>query len=97
MVINLKTTIANNIITARSGDGLLIKGNKKQLKTAKKMVKGYQTMVAAEEHKFTLGDSSLFLINSREAKLIEAKLKAIETENKLLEERANLILLNQQL
>ncbi|MFD0992072.1 TolC family protein [Tenacibaculum geojense] len=74
-----------------------IQSYKKQLKTAKKMVKGYQTMVAAEERKFTLGDSSLFLINSREAKLIEAKLKAIETENKLLEERANLILLNQQL
>ncbi|MDW5288467.1 TolC family protein [Formosa sp. PL04] len=40
------------------------------------MVTDYETMVNAEERKFDLGDSSLFLINSREQKLIDAQLKA---------------------
>jgi outer membrane protein TolC len=44
----------------------------------------YQKLVAAEERKLELGDSSLFLINSREQKLIEATLKANETQVKLL-------------
>ncbi|CDF79207.1 multidrug efflux protein, outer membrane compone nt [Formosa agariphila KMM 3901] len=41
----------------------------------KNMVSDYEIMVQAEERKFTLGDSSLFLINSREQKLIDAQLK----------------------
>ena len=40
------------------------------------IVSDYETMLAAEERKFELGESSLFLINSREQKLIEATLKA---------------------
>ncbi len=40
----------------------------------------YKTLVAAEERKFSLGESSLFLINSREQKLIDAQLK----ENSLM-------------
>ncbi len=39
------------------------------------IIKDYETMVAAEERKFYLGESSLFLINSREQKLIDARLK----------------------
>jgi outer membrane protein TolC len=45
------------------------------------IVKDYGTMLKAEERKFFLGESSLFLVNSRESKLIDAKLKAIELEN----------------
>ena len=40
--------------------------------------------VFAEERKFTVGESSLFLINSRESKLIEARLKAIEIDYKFI-------------
>lgn len=40
----------------------------------------YEALVAAEERKFFLGESSLFLINSREQKLIDTRLK----ENKLI-------------
>lgn len=40
----------------------------------------YKAMVTAEERKFFLGESSLFLINSREQKLIDSQLK----ENKLI-------------
>ncbi|PPK95066.1 MULTISPECIES: TolC family protein [Nonlabens] len=47
-------------------------------------------MLTAEERKFELGDSSLFLINSRETKLIEASLKRLEVGMKLLGSKARL-------
>jgi hypothetical protein len=54
------------------------------------MVRDYQSLLTAEERKFFLGESFLFLINSRESKLIEAKLKANEIENKYLNSKARL-------
>lgn len=54
------------------------------------IVKDYSKLLKAEERKFNLGESSLFLINSRESKLIEARLKAIQIENKFLEVKANM-------
>jgi outer membrane protein TolC len=52
------------------------------------VLEDYEQMLTAEERKFTLGESSLFLVNSREGKLIDAKLKAIELQNKLLSSKA---------
>ncbi|MFD0862678.1 TolC family protein [Sungkyunkwania multivorans] len=46
------------------------------------MVSNYETMLRAEERKFSFGESSLFLINSRELKLIDMKLKQVGTMNK---------------
>jgi outer membrane protein TolC len=54
------------------------------------IVDDYTTMLAAEERKFFLGESSLFLVNSRESKLIDAKLKAISLENSFFNAKANL-------
>ncbi|WP_296637003.1 TolC family protein [Polaribacter sp.] len=54
------------------------------------IVKDYSTLLKAEERKFFLGESSLFLVNSREAKLIENELKAIELENNFLKTKAKL-------
>ena len=54
------------------------------------IVKDYGTLLKAEERKFFLGESSLFLVNSRESKLIETKLKAIEIENAYFNSKANL-------
>ncbi len=54
------------------------------------IVSDYETMLAAEERKFFLGESSLFLVNSRESKLIDAKLKAISLENSFFNTKANL-------
>lgn len=54
------------------------------------IVGDYQDMLTAEERKFFLGESSLFLVNSRESKLIDAKLKAIELENNFFNTKANL-------
>lgn len=46
-----------------------------QVQIIEEIVIDYETLVSAEERKFSLGESSLFLINSREQKLIDARLK----------------------
>lgn len=54
------------------------------------IVRDYDTLLKAEERKFFLGESSLFLVNYRESKLIETKLKAIDLENSYFKSKANL-------
>ncbi|WP_299129537.1 TolC family protein [uncultured Winogradskyella sp.] len=54
------------------------------------MVTDYLRMLEAEERKFTLGESSLFLVNSRESKLIDGQLKAIEVQYKFFSTKAKL-------
>ncbi len=54
----------------------------------KNIVQDYEQLVSAEERKFGLGESSLFLVNSRESKLIDARLKAIELENQFFVTKA---------
>lgn len=54
------------------------------------IVNNYQRLLSAEERKFSFGESSLFLINSRESKLIDAVLKQNSVENKFLSAKAKL-------
>lgn len=54
------------------------------------IVLDYRTLLNAEERKFGFGESSLFLVNSREGKLIDAQLKQIEMWNKFYTAKANL-------
>lgn len=54
------------------------------------IVNDYSTLLAAEERKFSFGESSLFLINSRESKLIDAELKQNEVQNKYFTTKAKL-------
>ncbi|WP_027065859.1 TolC family protein [Maribacter sp. Hel_I_7] len=54
------------------------------------IVASYEALLAAEERKFTFGESSLFLINSRESKLIDAVLKQNQVENKYFTAKAKL-------
>lgn len=54
------------------------------------IVDNYNTLLSAEERKFSFGESSLFLINSRESKLIDAELKQIEVQNKFYTVKAKL-------
>lgn len=61
-----------------------------QLGVINSIVNNYSVLLTAEERKFDLGESSLFLINSRESKLIEARLKAIEIENESFKVKTNL-------
>lgn len=48
----------------------------------KKLVTDYNRIVMSEKRKFTLGESSVFLINYREVKLIETQLKQIDNKYK---------------
>lgn len=54
------------------------------------IVRDYEALLNAEERKFFMGASSLFLVNYREVKLIESRLKAIDLENKFLKSKASL-------
>lgn len=63
---------------------------KNQNTLIKDIVSDYDRLLGAEERKFSFGESSLFLINSREKSLIEAKLKEIEVQNKFLNAKAKL-------
>jgi len=61
-----------------------------QNRLTQELVEDYGVLLKAEERKFFLGESSLFLVNSREAKLIENKIKAIDLENKYFKTKASL-------
>lgn len=54
------------------------------------IVRDYNTLLSAEERKFSFGESSLFLINSRESKLIDAELKQNAVQNKFFTTKAKL-------
>ena len=54
------------------------------------IVRDYTTLLNAEDRKFFMGESSLFLVNSRESKLIESKLKAIDIQNLFLKTKSKL-------
>ena len=62
----------------------------KQQTLVKNVVSNYDQMLKAEERKLELGDSSLFLINSRENALMDARLKAVDLEYLFLEAKANM-------
>lgn len=64
---------------------------KSQTAFTEAIVNDYETLLNAEDRKFFLGESSLFLVNSRESKLIDAKLKAISIENQVLLTKASLL------
>jgi outer membrane protein TolC len=54
------------------------------------IVANYEQLLAAEERKFSFGESSIFLVNTREQKLIESKLKQVDIQNKFLNTKARL-------
>ncbi|MGS2726137.1 TolC family protein [Psychroserpens sp. BH13MA-6] len=54
------------------------------------IVSDYDTMLSAEERKFSFGESSLFLVNTRERLLIESQLKAVKLQNDYLKTKAKL-------
>ncbi|MEO0527420.1 MAG: TolC family protein [Bacteroidota bacterium] len=54
------------------------------------IVNNYTTLLTAEERKFSFGESSLFLINSRERSLIDSELKQNEVQNKYFTAKAKL-------
>ncbi|CAM1349417.1 TolC family protein [Tenacibaculum crassostreae] len=63
----------------------------KQNDILKNLVNDYTTLVKSEERKFFLGESSVFLINYREVKLIESKLKEIKNQFEYAKTKGNLL------
>ncbi len=55
------------------------------------MVNNYQLLVSGEQEKFANGESSLFLVNTREAALLSSELKFIELQFKYAKTKAELL------
>jgi outer membrane protein TolC len=66
---------------------------RQQIATLQRMVTNYQVLRDGEAIKFTLGESSLFLVNTRETKLIEAEIKLASLRAKWQKARVELLLL----
>lgn len=73
-----KTQLSNKINAQKIEINSLVK----QKKLAKDLVQNNLTMLNSEERLFTFGESSLFLINTRENNLVSAKLASIALENR---------------
>lgn len=54
-----------------------------QIVLSEAMITNYLALVDAENKRFELGESSVFLVNAREQKLVEAELKLNELQSKL--------------
>ena len=67
-----------------------IENLQRQQNTVKLLVDNHLSMVRAEERLFGAGESSLFLINTREASLISARLSQLALENRFLTAYADL-------
>ncbi len=79
--------IINNIqITYNS-----LKNIEQLIRMQQDMITNYERLRDGEVQKFEAGESSLFLINSRETKLIEAQIKLIDLYGKYEKEKAALI------
>ncbi len=63
---------------------------RRQISLFNEMVDNYRRMLDAEIIRFQLGDSSIFLINSREQKLIEAQLKLLKLQADFRKQQLNL-------
>lgn len=50
----------------------------RQIRTYRTMVENYKTLLDAENTKFFIGESSIFLVNSREQKWLEAQIKYLK-------------------
>lgn len=63
---------------------------KRQKSVIDALVKDYATMLDSEEKLFSFGESSMFLINSRESNLVNARLSQINIENQFYISNAQL-------
>ncbi len=63
---------------------------RKQLELLEGMVNNYRQMLDAELFRFQMGESSIFLINTREQKLLEAQLKRLKFQSDFNKQRLQL-------
>ena len=86
-LVEKRRTIQNKINTLMSELTLA----KTQIDLYTEMVNNYQQLFEAEQFKFQLGESSVFLINSREQKLLDAQLKLIDLKGNFHKKKAKLL------
>ncbi len=55
-----------------------------QISQISAMLRNYRSLLSLEELRFTQGESSLFLVNSRESKMLETEQKLIELQQKYI-------------
>lgn len=67
-----------------------IQSLEKQRQLIAGLVKDNETMLSSEDRLFSFGESSVFLINSRENNLVSAQLSQLAIENRFLESNASL-------
>lgn len=82
----MRRTIQNDIQTAYNE----LKNFEEIILLQESMVQNYEILRNGELRKFQNGESSLFLINSRESKLIEAQIKLVSQKTKYEKARAKL-------
>lgn len=70
---------------------------REQLLLIEETTDNYASLVNAENQKFQFGESSLFLINSREQKLLESQMKVVESIFKLQKNNLSYLFLTGQL
>ena len=56
----------------------------KQREYIRKLIQDYNTLLNAEDRLFEMGESSLFIINSRENSLVSSQINEIALENRYL-------------
>jgi outer membrane protein TolC len=76
---------AQNVWETTKNELILLR---EQIVRQQDMVRNYELLREAEVIKFTLGESSLFLVNTRENKLLEAQIKLASLEQKWQKARA---------
>ncbi|WP_316839232.1 TolC family protein [Pedobacter gandavensis] len=79
--LSLERLQLKNKITAQQTE---IKSIQQQIDITASLVSDYDKMLLAEERLFLMGESSVFLLNSRENSLVSTKLSRISLENRFL-------------
>lgn len=85
--LNLERVQLKNKINAQQTE---IKSIEKQLQLLSSLVAGNSQMLQSEERLFSLGESSIFLLNSRENNLVSIQLTQLGLENRFLNSYAEL-------
>jgi outer membrane protein TolC len=85
--LNLERVQLKNKINAQQTE---IKSIEKQLQLLSSLVAGNSQMLQSEERLFSLGESSIFLLNSRENNLVSIQLTQLGLENRFLNSNVEL-------
>ena len=85
--LDLERVQLKNKISAQQTE---INSLERQRKLISDLVKDYNTMLSSEERLFSFGESSIFLINSRENNLVSSQLSELSLENRYLISNAEL-------